>query len=115
MNFKKQQALFQLYWLPVLLTFFTSCNGQVKTTTQAEIPVVNTTFIQPKASESIIQDRNNDIWYNDTSGVTVYSPSTNIFKHYTEKDGLSSNRVRSILEDNKGKIWLATANGITTY
>jgi ligand-binding sensor domain-containing protein len=28
---------------------------------------------------------------------------------------LSNNRVRSILEDNKGKIWLATANGITTY
>jgi ligand-binding sensor domain-containing protein len=115
MNFKKQQALFQLYWLTVLLTFFTSCNGQVKTTTQAEIPVVNTSLIQPKASESIIQDHNGNIWYNDTIGVTVYSPSTNIFKHYTEKDGLSNNRVRSILEDNKGKIWLATANGITTY
>lgn len=115
MNFKKQQALFQLYWLPLLLTFFTSCNGQVKTTTQAEIPVVIATLIQPKASQSIIQDHNGNIWYNDTIGVSVYSPSTNIFKHYTEKDGLSSNRVRSILEDNKGKIWLATANGITTY
>ena len=115
MKFNKQQTLFQLYWLTILLTFFTSCNGQVKTTMQAEIPVASVTTIQPKASQSIIQDQNGDIWYDDSIGVRVYSPSTNNFKHYTEKDGLSSNRVRSILEDNKGKIWLATANGITTY
>jgi len=87
----------------------------VKTTTQAEIPVENTTLIQPKASQSIIQDQNDDIWYVDSIGVTVYTPSTNIFKHYKVKDGLSSNSVLSILEDSKGKIWLATADGITTY
>jgi ligand-binding sensor domain-containing protein len=115
MNFNIRKTLIQLYWLTILLTFFTSCNGQVKTTTLAKIPVVAATLIQPKASQSMIQDHNDDIWYEDSIGVTVYSPSTNIFKHYTEKDGLSSNRVLSILEDNKGKIWLATANGITTY
>ena len=115
MNFNKQQTLFQLYCLTVLLTFFTSCNGQVKTTKQAKIPIVHTKLFQPKSSQSIIQDQNGDIWYDDSIGVTVYHPSTNIFKHYSEKDGLSSNRINSILEDNKGKIWLATANGITTY
>lgn len=87
----------------------------MKTTTQAEIPDARITIIQPKASQSIIQDQNGDIWYDDSVGVTVYSPSTNVFKHYTEKDGLSSNSVLSILEDNKGKIWIATADGITTY
>ncbi|MBK6355047.1 MAG: hypothetical protein IPF46_17065 [Saprospiraceae bacterium] len=101
--------------MTILLSFFTSCNGQVKTTTQAEIPDARITIIQPKASQSIIQDQNGDIWYDDSVGVTVYGPSTNVFKHYTEKDGLSSNSVLSILEDNKGKIWLATADGITTY
>jgi two-component system sensor histidine kinase ChiS len=115
MKFNKQQTLFQLYWLAILLTFFTSCNGQVKTTRQAEIPVASVTIIQPKASQSIIQDQNGDIWYDDSIGVAVYSPSTNVFKHYTEKEGLSSNNVLSILEDNKGKIWIATADGITTY
>jgi ligand-binding sensor domain-containing protein len=89
-----------IYSLLLVLTFLTSCNGQVKSTTQSEIPVVNATLIQPKASQSIIQDHNDGIWYNDSIG---------------EKDGLSSNRINSILEDNKGKIWLATANGITTY
>ena len=115
MNINKQQKLFQLYWLTILLTFFIFCNGQVKTTTQAEMPVASVPMIQPQASQSIIQDQNGDIWYDDSIGVTVYSPSTNVFKHYTEKDGLSSNSVLSILEDNKGGIWLATADGITTY
>ena len=92
-----------------------SCNGQVKTNTQAEIPFVKATLIRPKASQSIIQDQNGDIWYCDSIGVTVYRPSTNKFKHYTEKDGLSNNIVLSILEDNEGEIWMATADGITTY
>lgn len=111
----KHYILKPIYSLLLFMAILTSCNGQVKTIAQSEIPVVSATLIQPKASQSIIQDHNGDIWYEDSIGVTVYSPSTNIFKHYTEKDGLSNNRVRSILEDNKGKIWLATANGITTY
>ncbi len=115
MDFNIQMTRIKLYSLTILLSFFTSCNGQVKTTTQAEIPDARITIIQPKASQSIIQDQNGDIWYDDSVGVTVYSPSTNVFKHYTEKDGLSSNSVLSILEDNKGKIWIATADGITTY
>lgn len=115
MNFNKHQTLFQLYWLIILLTFFTSCNGQVKTTTKEEILVASVTIIQPKVSQSIIQDHNDNIWFCDSIGVTVFNPATNKFNHYIEKDGLSNNRVLSILEDNKGKIWLATADGITTY
>lgn len=115
MNFNRQMTRIKLYSLTIVLTYFTSCNGQVKTTPQAELPVVNATLIQPKASQSIIQDQNGDIWYDDSLGVTVYSPSTNVFKHYTKEDGLSGNRINSILEDNKGMIWLATDDGITTY
>jgi ligand-binding sensor domain-containing protein len=115
MNSNKQQTLFQLYCLTILLTFFTSCNGQLNTTTQVVNPVASSVTIQPKASQSIIQDHNDDIWFCDSIGVTVFNPSTSKFKQYSEKDGLSSNRINSILEDDKGKIWLATANGITTY
>ncbi len=108
-------TLIELYWLTILLTFFTSCNGQMKTTTQAEIPIGSVTKTKLKASQSIIQDHNDNIWFCDSIGVTVFNPSTNKFKHYKEEDGLSNNNVISILEDNKGKIWLATADGITTY
>lgn len=88
--------------LLIVFTFMTSCNGQVKTTKQAKIPSTSVTIIQPKSSQSIIQDHNDNIWFCDSIGVTIFKPSTNKFKHYTEKDGLSSNRINSILEDDKG-------------
>jgi ligand-binding sensor domain-containing protein len=31
--------------------------------------------------------------------------------HFTEKEGLSSNQVGSILKDKKGSLWLCTAFG----
>lgn len=114
MNLNTLQKPNQLYWWTILMSFLTSCNGQVKTSTQVEIPASSVTIIQPKSSHSIIQDHNDNIWYCDSIGVTVYNPTTNKFKHYTEKDGLSHNTVNSILEDNKGIIWLATADSITT-
>ena len=107
--------LFRLYWLTILLTILNSCNGQVKRPTQAKIPVVSVKTIQPRASQSMIQDHKGRIWFCDSIGVTVFNPSTNKFNHYTEKDGLSCNNINSILEDNKGIIWLATKDGITTY
>lgn len=115
MNFNLHKIRIQLYGLAIVCAFLTSCKAQVKPNIPVESPVSGTAFIQPKASQSIIQDQNGDIWYIDSLGVTVYAPTTNIFKHYTEKDGLSSNRINSILEDNKGVIWLAAANGINTY
>ncbi len=35
------------------------------------------------------------------------------FTHFTEKEGLSNNIVRSILQDKKGDIWFGTLNGIS--
>jgi hypothetical protein len=35
------------------------------------------------------------------------------FTHFTEKEGLSNNIVWSILEDNKGNLWMSTENGIS--
>jgi ligand-binding sensor domain-containing protein len=107
--------LIKLNWLIILLSLFTSCNGQSQKTSQAEIQTSENINMHSRASQSMIQVHDGDIWYDDSIGVTVYSPLTNVFKHYTEKDGLSSNRINSILEDNKGIIWLATSDGITTF
>lgn len=35
------------------------------------------------------------------------------FQHYTTNNGLANNVVQSILEDNKGKIWIATEYGMS--
>ena len=37
------------------------------------------------------------------------------FTHFTEKEGLSNNVVRSILEDKSGNLWFGTSGGISKY
>lgn len=103
--------------LPFVLLFFTSCNGQVKTNLPSDSDSkqkTNTTG-QAKKSRGLLQDKNGNFWFcnGKNEGVTVYNGKT--FTHYTEKDGLSSNFVWTILEDNLGKLWFGTADGITCY
>ena len=37
------------------------------------------------------------------------------FRHYTSKDGLSSNTVRALLQDSIGIIWIGTAEGLNSF
>ena len=37
------------------------------------------------------------------------------FIHFTEKDGLSSNSAKCIIQDHLGYIWIGTYNGVTKY
>jgi ligand-binding sensor domain-containing protein len=37
------------------------------------------------------------------------------YRHFTEKDGLSDNRVQSVLHDRQGFVWVGTANGLNRY
>ena len=43
----------------------------------------------------------------------MYNGST--FTHLTQKEGLRSDRVNSILEDNRGNIWIGTDEGVSMY
>ncbi len=46
----------------------------------------------------------------------VYAQDLNFkFEHLTVKDGLSSNKVLSILQDNQGFMWFGTAEGLNRY
>lgn len=52
----------------------------------------------------LMEDKKGNIWFGRVGfGVCKYDGKT--FKHFTKKDGLSSNNVSSICEDNKGNIW----------
>lgn len=46
-------------------------------------------------------------------GINRLDRQTNRFVHYTEKDGLPSAIVTGILPDDKGRLWISTARGIT--
>lgn len=37
------------------------------------------------------------------------------FRHYTSRDGLSSNTVRAVVQDPVGLIWLGTSNGLDSF
>jgi ligand-binding sensor domain-containing protein/two-component sensor histidine kinase len=56
------------------------------------------------------------IWFcTGGGGINAFDPRTEEFRAFTVKDGLSSNRVRSITEDNFGKYWLGTDKGISYF
>lgn len=116
-----------IYSLLLVLTFLTSCNGQVKTHSQAEnqIQAKTTPIGQTKLSNTQgtqandnvhcgLQDKAGNLWFG-TTGSGVYRYYSKLFFNYTTKDGLSNNTVWSILEDRNGNIWFGTDNGICRY
>ena len=49
----------------------------------------------------------------DSDGLYIVSKFGEVLLHFTEEDGLPSNRINELLEDNEDGIWIATDNGIT--
>ena len=75
-----------------------------------------------KSSEikCIYQDREGRIWIGTTGSgfavCTLDGDYANItFKHFDTKDGLVNNMVQSIIEDETGKLWIATEYGISCF
>jgi signal transduction histidine kinase/ligand-binding sensor domain-containing protein len=63
---------------------------------------------------SIYEDSQNRLWAGSyLSGLFLVNKKSGFLKHFTEKEGLSSNDVRGITEDKKGNIWLATSHGLS--
>ena len=48
-------------------------------------------------------------------GLNRFNVKDNKVEHFTTKDGLPSNAVYGILEDEKGNLWLSTNNGISRF
>lgn len=53
------------------------------------------------------------IWLGTMDGLNLYNPANNTTKSFSEKEGLINNSIRSIIEDNLGRIWVSTSNGIS--
>lgn len=71
----------------------------------------------PELSKStllVYQAANGNYWFgSDADGAYRYDGKT--ITHYSEKDGLSNNRIRSIQEDKRGNIYFATLGGICKF
>ncbi|MEO7175044.1 MAG: two-component regulator propeller domain-containing protein, partial [Saprospiraceae bacterium] len=111
-HFRLRISLF-LFCLPILLS---SCSGQVKTNPAQETiakPISNQSD-HPKISKTQgsdqyqnvhcgLQDRRGNLWFG-TTGEGVYRFDGKQFIQYTEKDGLSSNTIWEMAEDNLGNL-----------
>jgi signal transduction histidine kinase/ligand-binding sensor domain-containing protein/DNA-binding NarL/FixJ family response regulator len=63
---------------------------------------------------TIYQDRSGTIWAgSNQGGLHRYHVGTDMFTYYTTKEGLPSNHVVSIIEDNSGFLWIGTNKGLS--
>ncbi|CAN5764217.1 two-component regulator propeller domain-containing protein [soil metagenome] len=78
----------------------------------------------PQSPGSMVE---NDVWclYEDKKGMIWagtlmggllrLNPETGVFTNYTTHDGLPSNHIKSIIEDDKGNLWLGTYKGLSCF
>ena len=108
------------YSLFLLFLFIVSCKGQDTTKTLG-----NSIASDPESDivSVALEDKNGNIWF-AASGRGVYRYDARLidtvgqgksFTNFTEKDGLKSNDVSCIYEDNKGKLWFGTSGGVCYY
>jgi len=59
------------------------------------------------------RDRNGYLWIGSSEPVGLTRFHDGQVKIFTEEDGLIDGRIRSIIEDHEGNLWLATAGGVS--
>jgi ligand-binding sensor domain-containing protein len=99
------------------LTFSPPCYGQYNAKIAVSSPQLTAGDTVSELSKSIwiiYHASNGYHWFgSDTSGVYVYDGKKII--NYSAKDGLSSNRIRSIQEDKQGNIYVSSLGGINKF
>ncbi len=99
------------YSLLLFLFFNVSCNGQDTTKT---VKIANTSDPASDIVSAALKDKVGNIWF-AASGRGAYRYDGKSFTNFTEKDGLISNDVSCIYEDNAGKLWFGTNVGACYY
>ena len=62
---------------------------------------------------SLYLDLRQQIWVGTvTDGVYLIQPGEDKLLHFTTKDGLPSNNIKGMIEDNSGNIWITTDKGL---
>ena len=87
-------------------------NGQSK---YLSPPAENSPLLQHNSHHyhCLFSDSRGLIWLGTMDGLHVYNPYDKSTKSFFEEEGLVNNSIRSIIEDNYGRIWITTSNGIS--
>jgi signal transduction histidine kinase/ligand-binding sensor domain-containing protein len=63
---------------------------------------------------TIYEDKTGTLWFG-VRGLDRYDRMTGTFTHFGQKEGLSTNAVFEILEDDHADLWLSTEKGVTKF
>jgi signal transduction histidine kinase/ligand-binding sensor domain-containing protein/AraC-like DNA-binding protein len=63
----------------------------------------------------IFEDSKRHIWLGTSTGLNLYNEADSVFTIYTVSDGLPSDVINAVLEDDEGNLWLSTNNGIAKF
>ena len=64
----------------------------------------------------IYEDSQNNFWIGtDGGGLLLFNRSSGKFQQFTSNEGLPSNAILRILEDNQKNLWLSTYNGLSRF
>ncbi|KAA3619565.1 MAG: response regulator [Calditrichaeota bacterium] len=64
----------------------------------------------------VLEDRQGMVWAAPWfGGLNKYNPETGRFTIYTESDGLPSNDITNLVEDDNGNIWLTTQHAVSRF
>jgi signal transduction histidine kinase/ligand-binding sensor domain-containing protein/DNA-binding response OmpR family regulator len=62
------------------------------------------------------EDRNKNLWVGtDGGGLFLFDRTKETYKQFTTADGLPSNTILRLLEDDKNNLWLSTYNGLCKF
>ncbi len=104
--------------LLILSSLFISCNDQVRdenqSTTLQKNSELSKVAVPQSGFSSGLLDKDGNLWFASNGGGVFFFDGIS-FTNYTKKDGLSSNQVFSIIEDNRNNLWYGTQNGLTKY
>lgn len=80
----------------------------VHDTIKAKISVSNRVFSACESSDSIM-------WFGTSEGLGKFDYRTNRYTSYTKDDGLPSNVINDIKEDEFGNLWISSPKGLTKF
>jgi ligand-binding sensor domain-containing protein len=95
----------------ITLLLFFSCDGQKRKTVELKEPKA---YTSADIVTSSLKDKNGDLWFGTTTE-GLYRFNDEKFSNFNEDNGLCTNQIWDIIEDNKGIIWLATNKGLCKY
>ncbi|MFA5046460.1 MAG: two-component regulator propeller domain-containing protein, partial [Paludibacter sp.] len=89
---------------------------KLNTLTNTISPIFKGVTQQNKLSDLIVYntliDRRNLLWIATDNGINIYNLENKSIDYINKSNGLISDQVVSLIEDNKGNIWAGTRNGL---